>query len=172
MNRRSILGLSVVTAFGLAVLSEHAVSQPKSLKDQLVGTWTPVSWEQDVPNAPKLQRFGSPPKGIHVFDANGHFVIMFARSDLPKLSSNNIANPTPEEAKTLITGLIAYHGTYTVDEAAKIISLKIEATSFPNQLGIEQKRTITSLTPTELKYVNTTVVGNAGQIYVALKRAN
>ncbi len=172
MNRRNILGLSVMAAFGLALLPGSAISQPKSLKDQLIGTWTPVSWEQDVKNGPKLQRFGANPKGIHVFDANGHFVIMFARPGLPKLSSNNISTPTPEEAKTLITGMIAYHGTYTVDETAKIVTLKIEASSFPNQLGIDQKRTITSMTATEMKYINTTVVGNAGQIYVTMKRAN
>ncbi len=66
--------------------------------------------------------------------------------------------------------MIGYYGTYTLDEASKVITMRIEASSFPNQLGIEQKRTITSLTPTELKYINTTVVGNAGQISVTLKR--
>jgi hypothetical protein len=39
MNRRSILGLSMMTALGLALLPGNAVSQQKSLKEQLVGTW-------------------------------------------------------------------------------------------------------------------------------------
>jgi hypothetical protein len=43
MNRRHILNLSAVTALGLAVLPTGAISQAKSIKDQLVGTWTLVS---------------------------------------------------------------------------------------------------------------------------------
>jgi hypothetical protein len=43
MNRRNILGLSTVAAFGLALLPSGGVAQQKTLKDQLVGTWTLVS---------------------------------------------------------------------------------------------------------------------------------
>ena len=172
MNRRNILSLSVITAWGLALLPGSAVGQQKSLKDQLVGTWTPVSWEQDVAGGSKFQRFGAPPKGVTVFEANGRFIQIFLRPDLAKIASNNLSSPTPEEAKAIVGGAIAYYGTYTVDEAAKIVSYRIEASSFPNQLGIEQKRTITSMTPTEMKYINTTVVGGAGQITITLKRAN
>jgi hypothetical protein len=172
MIRRNILSLSVVTACGLALPPGSAVGQQKSLKDQLVGTWTPVSWEQDVAGGSKFQRFGTPPKGVTVFEANGRFIQIFLRPDLPKIASNNLSSPTPEEAKAIVGGAIAYYGTYTVDEAAKIVSYRIEASSFPNQLGIEQKRTITSITANEMKYINTTVVGGAGQITITLKRAN
>ncbi|MET0707787.1 MAG: lipocalin-like domain-containing protein [Tardiphaga sp.] len=172
MNRRSILTISAIAALGLAVLPGNAVAQQKTIKEQLVGTWTPVSWEQDVASGPKFQRFGANPKGVTVFDANGRFFIMFARSDLPKIASNNPSTSTPEEAKAIVSGSIAYYGTYTVDEAAKIISFRIESSSFPNQLGIEGKRAITSLTATELKHTNTTVVGGNPPIHVSLRRAN
>jgi hypothetical protein len=39
MNRRNILSLSAITALGLAMLPTGAVSQRKSLKDQIVGAW-------------------------------------------------------------------------------------------------------------------------------------
>jgi len=61
----------MITALGLALLPGNALAQQKSLKDQLVGTWTLVSWEQDVPSGPKFQRFGANPKGYNIFDANG-----------------------------------------------------------------------------------------------------
>jgi hypothetical protein len=64
---------------------------------------------------------------------------MFARPDLPKLASIDPTNPTPEEAKAITVGSVAYFGTYTVDEPTKTISLKIESISLPNQLGIDQK---------------------------------
>jgi hypothetical protein len=118
MNRRRLLSISAVTALGLAVLPSSAVSQQKSLKDQLVGTWTLAAWEQTRPDGSKLQRFGANPKGIHVFDANGRTYILFSRPDLPKIASNNPSTPTPEEAKAIVDGAIAYFGTYTVDEAS------------------------------------------------------
>jgi hypothetical protein len=95
---------------------------------------------------------------------------MYARPDLPKIASNNPSTPTPEEAKAIVGGAIGYFGTYTVDEANKTITLRIEASSFPNQLGSEQKRTITALTADELKYSNPVAV-SGGKIDVAMKRA-
>jgi hypothetical protein len=170
MKGHDLVNLSAITALGLAVLPSSAVSQQKSLKDQLVGTWTLTTWEQSRPDGSKLQRFGANPKGVHVFDANGRAYALFSRPDLPKIASNNPSTPTPDEAKGIVDGSIGYFGTYTVDEASKIIALKIEASTFANQLGADQKRTVTSVSPDELKMVNTTVL-SGGQISYAFKRS-
>ena len=82
MNQRHIITLSAIAALGLALLPGSAVSQQKSLKDQLVGTWTMVSQDQTLPNGSKLQPFGANPKGINVFDANGRFYLMCCASGL------------------------------------------------------------------------------------------
>ena len=42
MDRRAIFGLPVIAALGLAILPGGATAQQKSLKDQIVGTWTLV----------------------------------------------------------------------------------------------------------------------------------
>ena len=169
MNRPSIVSLSIaVLAFVLPPCS--ALSQQKSLKEQLVGTWTLASWEQVRPDGSKFQRFGANPKGVNVFDANGRFYVMFARPDIPKIASNDPMKATPDEIKAVMEGSIAYYGTYTVDES-KVVTFRVEFSSFPNQVGSDQKRTITSLTADELKYQNTTVL-SGGQIYYVMKRAN
>lgn len=170
MNRRSIVSLSAMATLGLALLPGSTFAQQKSLREQLVGTWTVVSWEQTTKDGSKLQRFGTNPKGVNFFDANGHFFIMFARPDLPKIASNNASTMTPEEAKAIASGSIAYFGTYTVDETSKIITLRVESSSRPNQLEVDQKRTITSLTADELKYTNTTAI-TGSDINIAFKRA-
>jgi len=170
MNRRNIVGLSAITALGLTLLCGNALAQTKSLKDQLVGTWTAVSWEQDVPNGPKFQRYGANPKGVTVFDANGRFFTITARPDLPKIASGSPSTPTPEEAKAIVSGAIGLFGTYTVDEAAKVITLRVEASTFPNQVGSDQRRLITSLTADELRFQNPTAI-SGGQIYYGFKRA-
>jgi hypothetical protein len=168
MNRYACLGLSAVTA--LALMPATAVAQQKSLKDQLVGTWNLVAWERTAPDGTKVHAYGSNPKGVAHFGADGRFFIFFARGDLPRLSSNDRTKVTPEEAKTVTDGTIAYAGTYTLDETSKTIAYRIEITTFPNQLGREQKRVITSLTADELKFTNPGATAG-GKIDVAMKRA-
>jgi hypothetical protein len=169
MNRRNILGLSVIVALGLALLPGSTLAQHKSLKEQLVGTWTVASWEQTNKDGTKFQRFGANPKGVNVFDANGRFVVIYARSDLPKLAAQDPMKSTPAENKAIMEGSIAYFGTYTVDEAAKTISMRVETSTFPNQVGMEQKRTVT-VSANELRLTNTTTLtGNT--INYVLKRS-
>jgi hypothetical protein len=170
MTQRNIVMMSAITAFLFALPSGSAVSQTKSLKDQLVGTWNIVSWERTDPGSATVHTFGTNPKGVNVFGADGRFVVFYARADLPKLASNDRAKATPEEAKAIMLGSITYHGTYSVDEASKTITLNIESTTFPNQLGRPHKRTINSLTADELKYSNPTAMAG-GQIQVTFKRA-
>jgi hypothetical protein len=172
MNRRNILSLSAITAFGLALLpNSGALAQTKPIKDQLVGTWTLVSWEQANKDGSKQQDFGPNPKGVASFDANGRFFVMFARPDLPKIASTDRMKVTPQEAQAINLGSIAYFGTYTVDEPSKTLLFKIESSTYPNQLGTEAKRVISSLTADELKYTNTTPLGAGSSITTAFKRA-
>ena len=64
---------------------------------------------------------------------------MFARPDLPKIASRDPMRATPEENKAVMEGLIAYYGTFAVNEADKIVTFRIEASSFPNQVEADQK---------------------------------
>ena len=59
MNRRNISSLCVVTALGLALLTGHAESQQKTLKEQLTGTWALVSNDNVDPDGTKRQLFGA-----------------------------------------------------------------------------------------------------------------
>ena len=171
MNRRNTINLSAITALGLAFSLNSAVAQTKPLKDQLVGTWTVVSWEQTNKDGGKQQDFGSNPKGVASFDANGHFFVMFARPDLPKIASPDRTKVSPQEAQAINVGSIAYFGTYTLDEPSKTVSLRIESSTYPNQLGAEAKRVIKSITADELKYTNTTPVSGGGSIDTTFRRA-
>jgi hypothetical protein len=169
MDRRSILTFGA--AAGLSLLPGTIMAQQKPLKDQLIGAWNLVSWEQTRADGSKYYRFGTNPKGINTFSRSGHFSLILMRPDLPKISSNNPSKPTPEEAEAIVSGSIAYFGTYTVDEATKMLSLQLDGTTLVNQLGIEQKRTIDAIGPNEMRYSNTNVVGGLGKIALAWKRA-
>ncbi|MGA7734939.1 MAG: lipocalin-like domain-containing protein [Pseudolabrys sp.] len=172
MRRSYVLGIWTLVPLAYALLTATSFAQQKSLKEQLDGTWTVVSWLETFKDGSKLQRFGPDPKGVNIFTADGHFSIMYARPDLPKIASNDPMKPTPEEANAIMLGSIAYFGTYTVDEGSKTISFRIESTTLPNQLGMNQMRKITSLTADELSYTNDTPVAEpAHHIDTAYKRA-
>jgi hypothetical protein len=152
MNRRSILSISAMTTFALALLPTGSIAQQKSLKEQLVGTWTALSAETTGPNGAKQQFYGAPAKGILILDAGGIYAQVLARPGRPKLKSINrfSLEATPEELKVAVTGTVATFGTWSVNEADKTLSRRPEASLLPNEEGIEQKFSVT-LAGDELK---------------------
>jgi hypothetical protein len=173
MNRRTPLAMTTTALLCLAVSlsASDSLAQQKSLKEQLVGTWTLVSSDQVLPNGSTLKQFGANPKGINVFDANGRFFLMIASADNSKIGSKDPSRKTnSEEVGGLIVESIAYYGTYTVNEAERVAILHLEASTFPNQIGTDQKRTITSLTANELKYSSPAAISGV-QVHQVWKRA-
>jgi hypothetical protein len=105
-----------------------------------------------------------------MFDASGRFTLIFINPNIPKIASNDRVKPTPEEAMAVAKGAIGYFGTYTVNEADKTLDLKIEATSFANQMGLAQKRIVTKISADDLTYRNPTTP-SGGVIEAAFRRA-
>jgi hypothetical protein len=98
---------------------------------------------------------------------------MTFRAHLTRVASSNRASATPEEAKSIVAGSIAYFGRYSVDDASKVVSVDIHGSTFPNQVGQteENKRVITSLTATELKFTNPAAISGS-RIELVYRRAN
>jgi hypothetical protein len=155
MRQRTALRLPVVTFLGLALLPGSAASQQTSIKDQIVGTWKLVSLVAERDDGSKTDLFGPNPKGIIIFTRDGHFSLFQSQAEVPRIAANDRAKATPEEAMAVMRGAIAYYGTYTVNEADKTLSVRIEASTFANLAGgPEQKRIVMSLTADELKFDN------------------
>ena len=54
---------------------------------------------------------------------------------ITKIASSNRATATPEEAKAVVVGSIAYFGKYSVDETSKVLTVDIQGSTFANQIG-------------------------------------
>jgi hypothetical protein len=169
MNWRHIIGLSATAAFGLALLPQGAVGQ-KWIKDQILGTWVIVSLTQTMKDGSTRHPTGMNPKGVNVFTPDGRFVILFTRDNLPKLAGGDRGKATADEARAIVEGSIGYFGSYTVDEPNKTIVYRLEGTTFPNQMGTDQRRVITLLTADELKYRNPGAT-SGGVLEASFKRA-
>jgi hypothetical protein len=160
MYRHSILSLCATAALGLILIPDSALAQ--TAKD-IVGTWKQVTNINIAPDGRRSEPFGPNPNSIVTFDANGRFVSVGTRADLPKFASNNRMQGTAEENKAIVQGSIAYFGTYSVVD--KVIIQKVEASTWPNWTGTDQKRPIISFTADEMKVsVPAASVGGTGEV--------
>jgi len=161
MNRGSILSISAMTVLGLALVPSSAVSQQKSLKDQLVGAWTLVSRDNTAPDGTKGQPFGPNPRGILILEGSGRYAWMVGRPDRPKLKSTNASQVTAAELGAAAQGFGANFGTWSVNEADKTLTYRFEGALRPNNEGTEEIDSV-SLAGDELK-LSWNLVGGGGR---------
>jgi hypothetical protein len=161
MDWRKIIGISATTALGMSLFAGSAAGQQRSLTEQLLGTWTLVSHES-------VSMYGSNPKGVAFFDADGRFIITVMRSDRAQYATNHPAQGTAEENKATAQGTMTYFGTYSVSEADRIIAIHIEASSFPNWNGADQKR-IFAITGDQLTLTARALGGSADVVWKRAK---
>ena len=167
MKRVGKLTLGTMGLLFLGVVLAAGDAFAQTAKD-FVGTWTLVSAVTEQ-GGNKTDTFGPNPKGILIVDANGRYVIAFARADLPKVASNNRTTATAEENKAIVGGSLAHFGTLSVNAADKTFTFKIETATFPNWSGTEQKRPFT-ISSDQLQYTAAAASGG-GTATVVWKRA-
>jgi len=135
-------GVSAI-ALALAIALTASTASAQSAKN-LVGAW-------DLESAGET--WGKDPKGRLVFSADGRYVLVITRNNLPKIASNSRVKGTPEEYKAVAEGSVAHFGRYSVNEKNKTIVLKIEGSSFANWNGTEQVRPF-EIKGNQLRYTN------------------
>lgn len=149
LNRRNTLATMALLFLGIGLPASNAVAQQKSLKEQLVGTWTFVSAVNTRPDGTKFDPWGGKAVGWQIFDSTGHFSFQVIRFDIPKLASNNRLQGTADEFKAVAQGVLSYFGTYSLDDSGKTLTQHVESSSFPNFNGSKRVWAIT-LTGDEL----------------------
>ena len=149
-----LIGIAVVASVMLSGASEGWAQQKgKISKKQLMGSWTYVSAESVAKDGTKFPLVeGTTPKGLLTFDAKRFTFQLMA--EFPKLASNDRLKTTAAEEKAVAHGVLAYYGTYSLNEADGNLTLHIERSSFPNQNEGDFKRIIKTLTADDLVYVN------------------
>jgi hypothetical protein len=79
-------------------------------------------------------------KGYIIYTETGQMCAMIANPDRPKWMSE--AAPQEAELRSAVAGLVAYCGTYEVDETEKYVVHHIELDKVPNRAGTDRKRYI------------------------------
>jgi len=137
-------------SLGITLPAGDVFAQQKSLKEQIVGSWTYASADTVRPDGSKVPTFGPNPSGLVIFGSDGRYVSLVVRTDVPKFASNSRIAGTPEENKAVVEGGIATFGKYTINEADKTLIRRPEGAVMPNTEGTETKYSV-SLAGDELK---------------------
>ena len=162
MNRRTALAVTAA-AFSAPV----AMAQQRSLKDQLIGTWTLVSQELTPLNGTKRQIAN--PKGILMFDVGGRHAYFLVRGDRPKYRSPGA--PTTEEIAATVRDYTGGNfGTWSVNEADKTLTRRYDGAVNPNNDGTETKATV-SLSGDELRLTTVSPGGSGARADTVYRRA-
>ena len=101
---------------------------------------------------------------------DGRISLILMRASLPKFAANNRMKGTPEENQAVVQGSLAEYGTYAVaSEKEHLVIWHLEACTFPNWDGTDQKR-IMDVSGDELK-ITVPTGSTGGSNYLIWKRA-
>ena len=120
-----------------AVLALSAVSA-HAAEPSLAGTWTLVAADDLHPDGSRTHGYGEAPKGRLIIDAAGRYSLQIFKSERARFASPDKKKGTPTEFEGAVLGSSTHFGTVSV--AADVLTFRIEADSFPNWEGTEQKR--------------------------------
>jgi hypothetical protein len=132
MKLRTKLTLSTMALLGFSwsVASHTALSEAPSLRDSLIGTWTITAVKNQYADGTTRTVFGGGVTGRYVFGRDGLFsetIIGEPRSDLTS------SDPRRPDAYVVVN-----LGHYTVDEASRTISYKIDRAAYSPRNGSER----------------------------------
>jgi hypothetical protein len=152
MHRRNILAIAAMLALALGLVPGGAFAQQKTIKELLPGAWTILLIDGVKDDGTHVPLYGPNPMGTLMFSGTGRYAVIISRSDLEPFASEDPSKWTAAETKEVATETGFRFGSYTTDEAGKIINLHIEGSSIPNLDYTNAKRMVTAITDEVLTY--------------------
>jgi hypothetical protein len=138
MERREFIALIGFAAAGMPQRASAEPHLPGTIAAQLVGTWSYESSVATRKDGSTFDRWGTSPHGIFMFDRAGNYAQIIVGS----------------ESRVFGSKTYCAFGTYTVDEAKRILVTHIASSSTQKLSGVSQDREILLLTADRLKYSN------------------
>ena len=138
--------LLLLPALALAGCAANAPSTPAPAaptatapRGPFVGTWRAVRYQTWDAQGRVATPIGDPPSRYVVFADTGRAFVHLMRTPAVKPFASPNA-PTPEEIRDAYFAYAGYYGTYTVDEAARILTIRAEGSNMPSYTGTDQVR--------------------------------
>jgi hypothetical protein len=119
---------------GMALVAGPAPAQEKSFKEMIAGAWLVTAVFDEYQNGEKKDNWGGQVKGQITFGRTGRFTTILVG---PPVASQKSEDPRKPDAN-----IVAYYGSYSVDEAGKKVVGKIETASFSPRANTETTWTV------------------------------
>ena len=103
----------------------------------VAGTWELVEHQTTMATGEVRRTFGPNPRGLFIFDENGHTSVQIVSAERPVAS---LAKATDDEVSAMSRGYLAYFGSFDVDPATRKIVVHTTADLNPANTGAEQVR--------------------------------
>ena len=137
MNRICLIAVLAILALPARAPAQSAHPIPD--EHRVLGTWKLISYVRDeIPSGIKSNVLGAHPSGYIHYGSDGRMIVIIVGSDRKK-PAGSVA--TPDEAKALITSMLAYAGTYTVDTKAQTVTHHVDVSWDETRTGESHLRT-------------------------------
>jgi Lipocalin-like domain len=136
--KKALLALSVLALSGFVVLLRGQSST--TLRAQLIGTWRLVSANQRLADGTVRPDPQTGPKGVGylIYTDTGHVCVVVNNPERSRWASAHAH--TEAELRNAFDGLVAYGGTFEVNEAERYVVHHIKVDRVPNATGTDRKR--------------------------------
>lgn len=144
MPLRNLLPLAALLLAGCAAHASPDAPAPAGASATsghapIVGTWRIARYQRWDAQGQIAAPYGDPPSGYVVFDGTGRAFVQMMRTP-PVRPFTSPYEPTPEEARDAYHAYAGYYGSYTVDEAARVLTVRAEGSNWPAYTGTDQRR--------------------------------
>jgi hypothetical protein len=137
MSHTSSITAAALLLSVTAAMSPSAHAQSAS---PIAGTWTLVAADLLHADGTRTPDYGASPKGLLIVDAKGRYSLQIFRSERPRFASGDKVTGTAAELQAAVIGSSTHFGRMSLDTVARVLTVKIEGASFPNQEGTQQQR--------------------------------
>jgi hypothetical protein len=135
--KRAVL-LVVIAVLGLPCHLSEQTDQASPIQQAISGTWKLLSYvREELPSGVKSDVMGAHPSGYINYGREGRMIVIIVGSDRKKPTG---AVATPDEAEALITSMLAYAGTYSIDSQAKTVTHHVDISWDQSRTGTDQVR--------------------------------
>jgi hypothetical protein len=114
--------------------------QDAEMASSLVGSWALIAADVLHADGTRTHDYGGAPKGLLLIDATGRYSLQIFKSERLRFVSGDKKAGTNAEYAAAAMGSSTHFGSIRIDPNAKSLTFKIEAASFPNWEGTQQRR--------------------------------
>ena len=107
-------------------------------REDLIGTWTLISWTQHRGDAALLP-MGEAPVGAIIYTDDGFVAVSIMRCDRPHMTTGDFVTANAAEKAAAFEGFLSYFGRYELQ--GEDVVHRITSASYPNWVGDSQVRT-------------------------------